>query len=144
MFGWTRKDRAKRLIAAICAGERRTALGLLTNDFTFIDSKNYEIAGKEAFEPYLRQFCDADLCLEIDYGELGVSGDQILMSGNQTSCDERLNARVQWQMSFRRNLVCRLQTFRAKDAPSILKVMHSAMLDSGRPIKTVPAPQPVA
>lgn len=144
MFGRTRKEKAKRLIAAVCNGEADAALALLTDDFVFIDSKQIEISGKAAFAPFLEKFCDLELCLRIDHGELGVSGDQILMSGDQTSRDERLNCRIQWQITFRKSLVCRIQTFRGDKPGSIVRAVE-AFMDEGIPAKqAIPARQRTA
>jgi len=138
MFGRSRKEKAKSLIDAVCSGRQLIALDLLTDDFTFIDSQNFEVSGKPAFTQYLAEFCSLNLCLQIDYGELGVSGDQILMSGDQTSRHPELNARVQWQISFRGNKICSVRTFRGKGAPSILRVMHEAMEEKGQPVVSEP------
>lgn len=144
MFGRTRKEKAKRLIAAICNGEADAALELLTDDFVFVDSKQVEITGKSAFAPFLTRFCDLDLCLQIDYGELGVSGDQILMSGDQTARDERMCARVQWQISFRRSQICRVQTFRGGAPISIVRAVRSSADDTSAVARVAPARQRTA
>jgi ketosteroid isomerase-like protein len=125
MFGRSRKERAKRLIAAICGCDHDAVMALVTDDIVLVDSLSFRVSGRDRFSELFRDFCALDLDLRITHGELGVSGDQILMTGDQTARDETFNARVQWQISFRGNQICRIQTFRGRGAPSIINLLRT-------------------
>ncbi len=125
MFGRSRKEKAQRTIAAIAGGDVSTVLNVITDDFVFVDSKEVELKGRAAFARFLEKFKSLDLGVKIDHGALGVSGDQILMSGNQTAYDDRLCCRIQWQITFRRGRICRIQTFRGDELVSIIRIVEN-------------------
>ena len=124
MFGRSRKEKAKRIIAAVTGGDVEAVRRLVTEDFVFVDSRQVELRGRDTFLQFVERFAKLDLDVRIEYGELGVSGDQILMSGDQTARDERLTCRIQWQISFRRSRACRIQTFRGDEPVSIVRAVE--------------------
>ena len=129
MFGRTRKDKARTLIASICNGSQAKALELLTDDFEFVDSMGVRCEGKDAFALLLERFNQLKLGFEIEFDGLGVDGDDLLMTGTQTSSDPRFDAKVQWKITFRGSKISRLRTYRNSEPPSIVRMLRNDITD---------------
>ena len=125
IWGRSRRDRAvvERFVAALNAHDADTLEGLLTEDFTYIDSWREGVSGRDKVMAALRALLALDPDFGIEVDRMDWRDPHVLMTGRVNSRQFGPDRRAVWQVTVRDGKVAIYQAWAEGGPPPMSRML---------------------
>ena len=114
---------ATAFLQSFSGDDPESAINMLGDDCTYIDSTADQISGRAACEQAIRRFFSLGLQFTVEIDQVYESANLVLIKGRTHSDVRHLNAACHWRIKVSDGKIAEYQSFRGDRPPAIIRML---------------------